>query len=205
MSDIRDFEQLQLEHHVGHREGKIWVGLLIVTFTTTVFAQKVKVGYDKSVDFSRYKSYTWAELARPSARPLLKEIVIGLVDRELKSRGLARAEGNGDLILVGEGGVDYGINAPTGTPILPTYGGPPLTQDATMWTGATGPSILTASYVPEGMLVLEFVDRNSNKAIWAGTVKQKLDVEQKTKSLDLIEKAIGKLLKQFPPKSAASK
>jgi hypothetical protein len=57
-----------------------------------------------------------------------------------------------------------------------------------------------APYVPEGTFVLTVIDRVSNKVIWTGTVKEKLDIENKTKSLERIDKAIAKLLKQFPPK-----
>jgi hypothetical protein len=62
-----------------------------------------------------------------------------------------------------------------------------------------------APTVPEGTLALEFVDRATNKMVWSGTVSQKLDIENKKKSLDLIEKSIGKLLKQFPPKESSAK
>ena len=74
--------------------------------------------------------------------------------------------------------------------------------DATMWTGAGGSgrdlASLTAPTVPEGTLVLSFVDRIANKVIWTGTVRQKLEMENKKKSLDLIDKAIAKLLKTIP-------
>jgi len=54
--------------------------------------------------------------------------------------------------------------------------------------------------VPEGTLVLEFVDRAANRVVWSGTVSRKLDIEKKNKSLELASKAVAKLLKQFPPK-----
>jgi hypothetical protein len=57
-----------------------------------------------------------------------------------------------------------------------------------------------APYVPEGTLALTFVDRPSNKVVWCGTVTEKLDIENKKKSLERVDKAIAKLLKQFPPK-----
>jgi hypothetical protein len=195
-------QQQEWEESVGDRPSRLRTCLVLSLLTTSAFAQKVKVGYDKSADFSKYKSYAWAAPSTPSSRPLLREMVIGSVDHQLKSRGLARVENNGDLILIGNGGMEYGINQAAGTPILPTYGGPPPTLDATMWTGATGASVLMAPYVPEGTLILEFVDRGTNKVVWGGTVTQKLDVEQKQKSLDLIDKGIAKLLKQFPPKGS---
>jgi len=184
---------------------KIRIAALLVLLATSTFAQKVKVGYDKAATFSNYKTYAWAAPSTPSNRPVLREMVIGIVDNELKSKGLSRVENDGDLVLVGNGGMEYGLNQAASTPILPTYAGPPPTVDVTMWTGATGPSALMAPTVPEGTLALEFVDRATNKMVWSGTVSQKLDIENKKKSLDLIEKGIVKLFKQFPPKASSAK
>ena len=180
---------------------KLWTCLLAVALPiANAFAQKVSVGYDKSADFSKYQSYTWAQPATPPSRPLLYMNIEGAIDYELKAKGLTRTETNGDLIVVPGGGMELGINNAVGAPIMPTYGGPPPAMDATMWTGAAGPSNLMAVYVPEGTLMLNFVDRNANKVVWTGTVKQRLDMENKKKSLKVIDKAIVKLLKDFPPR-----
>lgn len=182
---------------------KVWICLLLPALATAAFAQKVKVGYDKSVDFSRYKTYTWAEPAMPPTRPMLYSTVIASVEEQLKNRGMQRVDKNGDLTLIPAGGIEFGISSAAGTPILSTYGGAPASIDATMWTGASGTANLTSSYVPQGTLQLQFVDRSTNKVIWNGAVSEKLDVEKKTESLDRIYKAIAKLVKQFPPKAAS--
>jgi len=179
---------------------KRWSCLVLLVSITSAFAQKTSVGYDKSVDFSKYGSYSWVEPTRPPSRPLLYASITGVIDHELKAKGLVRTENNADLILVPAGGMEFGFNYAAGTPIMPSYGGQPPTMDATMWTGAGGASLLMAPSVPEGTLILAFVDRNANKVVWTGTVKQKLDMEEKSKSLDLIDKAIAKLLKDFPPR-----
>ena len=176
------------------------VFLVAAVATTNALAQKVSVGYDKSAEFSKYTSYTWGEPALPPKRPLLYASIIGSIDHELEAKGLKRVDNNGDLILIPAGGMEFGLSSAAGTPIMPTYSGAPPAMDATMWSGAGGSSSnLTSSYVPEGTLVLSFVDRESNKIIWAGTVRQKLEVENKKKSLELIDKAIAKLIKQYPP------
>jgi hypothetical protein len=173
--------------------------LAVISFAAThAAAQKVKVGYDKGTDFSRYKTYTWAEPATLATRPVLYEAVVARADVELQSKGLTKLPHNGDLTLTPSGGVDFGFAGEAATPYSPTYGGPPPTTNATMWTGAGGHSTVGV-YVPEGMLVLTFVDRNSNKTVWSGSVKQTLDLEQKNKSLELADKAVMKLLKKFPP------
>jgi len=179
--------------------------LLLSGLLTSAVGQKVKVGYDKSVDFSKYKTYTWAKPPMPITRPLLYEMVVGAIDNQLATRGLQRTDQNGDLILMGSGGIDVGLNQAGGTPILPTYGGAPVSLDGNMWTGAQGASNSSATYVQEGALQLQFVDRSSNKLVWNGTVSEKLDSTKKQDSLDRIEKGIAKLLKQFPPRGASSK
>jgi hypothetical protein len=179
----------------------LWISLMIaVASTTSAFSQKVSVGYDKSADFAKYASYTWADPTTPPSRPLLYVSIVGSIDYELKAKGLVRAENNGDLILIPAGGTQFGISYAAGAPVISSYSGPPPALNATMWTGAGGPSNLAATYVPEGTLMLSFVDRSTNKVIWSGTVTQKLEMENKKKSLTLIDKAIVKLLKEFPPK-----
>jgi hypothetical protein len=178
---------------------RIGAYLLIAAFPVTACAQKVRVGYDKGTDFLKFKTYIWGEPTMPVTRPLLYASIVGSIDLELKAKGLVKVERDCDLVLIPAGGMEYGLNQAASAPILPTYGSQPVI-DSTNWTGPAGPSNLMAPYVPEGTFVLTVVDRVSNKVIWTGTVKEKLDIENKTKSLERIDKAIVKLLKQFPPK-----
>lgn len=174
--------------------------LLTLIALPNASAQKVKVGYDKSADFSKYHSYTWTNPETSPQRPLLYASMVGLIDQELKKKGLTRVESDGDLILIPAGGMEYGLNTGAGTPITLGYGGPPPSINATMWTGSAGPANLMAIAVPEGSLILSFVDRSVNKVVWNGTVTQKLDLHNHGKSVDLIQKSITKLLTGFPPK-----
>jgi hypothetical protein len=177
--------------------------LIVGVVTTSGFTQKVKVGYDKSADFSKYKTYTWAKPEKPPERPMLYEVVVGDIDYELKAKGLERTDKNGDLILVAGGGIGFGSNMPVGAPILPIYGGQPPSMNATMWSGADGTAAAAGPLVAQGTLVLQFVDRAENKVIWSGTVMQKLDPDQKKKSMELVDKSIVKLLHEFPPKASS--
>jgi len=183
--------------------GKSWFLALQIAIAIALIpsahAQKVKVGYDKSTDFSKYKTYTWAKPQTPITRPLLFETVVGSIDEELEAKGFARTEKDGDLTLIAAGGIEYGSNLPSGTPMLPVYGGPPPDINATMWTGGNTSSAVSGPIVAKGTLVLEFVDRGQNKVIWNGVVARTFDPEQKDKGLILAQKAIVKLLQGFPP------
>lgn len=182
--------------------GRLWRFSLLVALAAPagVFGQKVRTGYDKSVDFRTFKTYSWSAPEMPVTRPVLYAGIIGWVDMELKAKGFTKVEKDGDLSLIPAGGMEFGVNTAAGTPILPTYGGQPPSIDATRWTGAAGAVYSAAGpYVPEGTFALTFVDRASNKIVWNGTVKEKLDVENKMKSVDRVHKAVLKLMNKFPP------
>ena len=181
--------------------GTLCACLFLLTLVLPVFGQKVNVGYDKSIDFSRYKTYTRPEPTNPPARPYLYMTIAGAIDDELKSKNLGKTEAGGDLLLLCAGGIDFGLNTPAGAPLTSSLSGPPPAIDASMWTGAGGlkPSLM-APYVAEGTLMLTFVDSNTRKIVWSGTVTQKLDNEKKEKALKKADNAVVKLLSEFPPK-----
>jgi hypothetical protein len=177
----------------------LWALLVLIAGSSVVSAQKIKVGYDKAADFSKYTTYTWAPPGVPPTRPVLYYQVVGSIDAELKAKRLRRIEQGGDLTLVAMGGIDFGVNMPVGTPILPAYSGLPPSIDSGMWVGASGFSGAMAPLVPEGTLLLEFVDQRANKVVWGGSVTEELDADKKTESLKRVDKAIAKLLSRFPP------
>jgi len=67
----------------------LWAVVMLLAGSSVVSAQKVKVGYDKTADFSKYTTYTWAPPGVPPTRPLLYRHVVGAIDEHLKSEGLA--------------------------------------------------------------------------------------------------------------------
>ena len=174
--------------------------LLILAWSGGAAAQKVAVGYDKSADFSTFATYSWAQPDPAPARPVLYASVVGSVDYQLKTKSLQVKDSEGDLLLVASGGIDFGINNAAATPMFATYSGPPPYLNSTMWTGYSGINgSLTAQYVPSGSMALSFIERKSNKVLWSGTVTEKLDQSNPKKSLALIDKAVAKLLANFPP------
>jgi len=157
--------------------------------TTSAFSQKVKIGYDKQTNFSKYKTYTWAKIDHPIERPQLYQDVVATIDQDLNAKGLKRVESNGDLTLTAGGGIDFGYNTPAWQGV-----------NTGMEYGVDAAPVLLAPLVAKGTLVLQFVDGSDSKPVWQGTVMQTLDPEQRNQALVLAQKAIDKLLKNFPPK-----
>ena len=52
---------------------------------TAASAEKIRVHYDKSIDFAKYKTYGWAPVGAVS-HPMLALDIVGAVDQEMAAR-----------------------------------------------------------------------------------------------------------------------
>jgi hypothetical protein len=177
----------------------------LVAFVTLLvpcgFAQKVTVGYDKSADFSKYKSYSLQPPATPSSRPLVYASVVGTIQNDLEAKGLVSVPKDGDLTLIAAGDLGYGLSSTEGLLSDSCKNCQAPLRDPIPWSGPPPPPAGTSGKpVPKGTLELSFVERESNKLVWSGTVVQKLDENKRNESLQKIAAAISKLLTEFPPK-----
>jgi hypothetical protein len=165
------------------------------------FAQKITVGYDKSADFSKYKSYSLQPPVTPSSRPLVYASVVGTIQKELEAKGLVNVPKDGDLTLIANGDLGYGLSSTEGLLSDSCKNCQAPLRDPIPWSGPPPPPAGTSGKpVPKGTLELTFVDRGNNKLVWDGTVVQKLDEKKKNESLQKIAAAITKLLEEYPPK-----
>lgn len=165
-----------------------------------VSAQKVTVGYDKTVDFTAYKTFSLQPPANPPSRPLVYASVIGTITDELQAKGLRNANKDSNLILIASGDIGYGLS-PNPNLLSDSCSNcqTPL-RDPRPWAGSPPPVFGTSGKpAPKGTLQLTFIERTSNKLVWSGTVVQKLNEDKKEESLQRIAAAIKKLLAEFPP------
>ena len=181
--------------------GKLRVLVIVAVFTVTCgFAQKVKVGYDKSIDFSKYKTYTLKVPPAPNSRPLLYASVVGSIRNGLESKGLVSMEQGGDLTVVASASLDYGLN-PAINPVADTCANCQAPQvDVLRWAGFKPPPGSAGKPQPKGTLKLDMIDLAMNKEVWSGMVVQKLDAQKVNQSLEKVGTAIEKLMAEFPPK-----
>lgn len=171
------------------------LGCALVLLSAPVSAQKIKVGFDKSVDFTKFHTYSWPNANSPDMT-LRKAAVIGEIDDELKSKGLNRVDKDGDLLLSGFGGFGGEVAGAATEPMLPTPSSLYYPM-ATVWVGAP---MASGSTVVSGTLVLQMADRSTGKLVWQGSVNQKIDMDNKNKSIEKVKAAIHKLVDRYPPK-----
>jgi hypothetical protein len=161
---------------------------------TEVQAQKTSAGYDKSVNFSSYKTFMFSET--PGARnPLVNEMIMAALTRELTARGLTKVDANPDLRVayLAAAGFDLHVGSVSfGVAINPVYAGI-VPHGSASWDVTTG------------TLVIDLLDNKTDRIVFRGSVK---DVLQRAPSANLaadaklvtkpINKGIAKIFKKYP-------
>lgn len=172
---------------------------VILAIVTVAWAQKIKTGYDKSADFSSYKTYAWTQAQPSPIQPLVATIIAADIDHELSARGLRKVEKDPDLLVAYYAGANVqSAFAHTDPGYLSTGGIPP--PNATMWTGS-----LPATAMPQvvkGRLIVDLADARKQQLVWRASAEAKLDYEKRSKIYDTVNKVIPKMFEQYPPADA---
>lgn len=165
------------------------------------FAQDVRYNFDRSTDFSNYKTYKWVQIKDAAQLPPLGDRQLkDAIDAELARKGLAKVEGENpaDLLIGYQAAVaqekqfnsystgfgpGWGFGAGWG------YGG------STMTTGET-------STIHIGSIGLDMYDAGKQQLVWRGTASKTLDTKANPDKVQKnLNKAVAKLLKNYPPQA----
>jgi len=178
---------------MGRKRNCAWVGFFLLVGILAQ-AQKVKVEYDPNVDFTPYKTYSWMKLSATN-HPFVQEDVVGAIDLQLKAKGLKKVDSGGDLLVNGYGSLNEGINVAYA---VDGYALPNVDSPITWAYGVPVLATSTSVYVDKGTLVVDLADRRAKQLKWRGTAKANLDPDQQEKSLEIIEKAVVKMFRDYP-------
>jgi hypothetical protein len=170
-----------------------WIGFFLLVGAMAQ-AQSVKVEYDPKVDFTPYKTYSWMKLSATN-HPFVQEDVVGAIDLQLKAKGLTKVDSGGDLLVNAYGSLDEGINVAYA---VDGYALPNVDSPITWAYGVPVSATSTSVYVDKGTLVVDLADRRAKQLKWRATAKAKLDPDQHEKSLEIIEKAVVKMFRDYP-------
>lgn len=176
---------------------RVFVTIFFLLGVVAAWGQKVETGYDKSVDFTRYKTYAWVPRTTPATNPALAALINSNIDYELMQKGLRKVDSNPDLLVKSYGGADDvrgGFAA-----VDPSYaasGGAPLAGDD-MWVGSLPPT--PVPQVMEGSITVDLVDARQNRIVWRATAKGKMDYDKRSKLLEQANRAVSEMFKKYPP------
>jgi Domain of unknown function (DUF4136) len=170
-----------------------WLFLATLLATSTQ-AQKIKVEYDKNVDFANFKTFAWGQHDAVS-RPMLALAIIGAIEHELTERGLQKVTANPDVYIQIYGSVDSDMGVTYSDYYSGMGGVPPFDQSFLMW-GAV-PGTTTTVVVHKGQLVVDLIDATQKKLAWRGMATEKLS-EQRGELVDQVNTAVEKMFKKYP-------
>jgi hypothetical protein len=162
----------------------------------SAWAQKIKTGYDKSADFSQYKTYAWIPRATPATNRVLAAIIDHDIEYELNEKGLRKVDGNADLLVQSYGGSGEVVGGYAAEPGYTGTGGYAM-PSTTMWGGT-----LPATPVPQimhGTITVDLVDARQKELVWRATAKGKMDYNKRSKLLEQANKAVSEMFKKYPP------
>lgn len=172
--------------------------VLLLTGATGALAQDVRYNYDKSADFSQFKTYKWVVL-KDAAKlsELVDKQIKEAIDAELAKKGMTKTDSDSaDLYLGYQAGVAKEkefTSYDTGWGYGPGYRGGWYGGGGGMTTGQTTTILI-------GQLAVDFYATSPKTLIWRGLASKTLDPEAKPeKQQKNLAKAVAKLLKNFPP------
>jgi len=174
----------------------IFIPVLLLTVTPQLAAKKVDIVYDKTVDFSKYKTYAWVR-GVPVIDPRIDQYITHSVDDVLRRSGLTQVKVNeADLVITYNAARDSDLSV--GTALDPTYaatGGVPLSGSRIWVTSSTGG---VSTHVRKGSLNFEILDRKANKPNWSGTAKGTIS-DKPGDHWSQVQKALDNLFHNYPP------
>ena len=148
---------------------------------------RVDVDYDKEVDFSAFKTYSWKDTDVVAEDPGMHTRIVWYVERELEKKGLKKPKsGTGDLLVRYYAKKREELK---GTP----------SQGETTLPGGAGQLTTSVDFhrVLEGTLLVELQRASDEKAVWRAAVeyrsidKQRIDAETAS--------AVRLLIGKYPP------
>ena len=150
-------------------------------------AQDIQFDYDRSANFSSYKTYTWVDVKSGRAtNQLMDQNIKRSVDEQLVAKGLQRVESGGDLHVAYQMGIDHEKQ-------FDGWG---------MGPRGLGNARVTSSTVDIGKLVVDIFDPGKNQLVWRGAAEKTLDIKKDPdKNYQSLEKAMAKLFRNYPPQS----
>jgi hypothetical protein len=155
----------------------------------TVLCQDVHYNFDSTADFSKFKTYKWVTLnSEAPINNLTDEQIKGALEAGLSHKGLTRVDTDRADLSIGYQTTEH-INEQFGGRNSPWSVGP-------AWNGSAD-SIRT---VYKGELAVDMYDPVNHHLIWRGVASKSLDPKASAdKRQKNLEKAIGKLMKDYPP------
>jgi hypothetical protein len=164
-----------------------------------ILAQTVTIDYDHSVNFLKFKTYTWNHVH--ATDPSVEDRITIAVNRDMSGRYMTETGKGGDVtitaVVASQDKQEYsdfytGVND--------------ITWQRGWGSGGFLDTAATLHDVPLNTLVVDMYDTKTHKLLWRGMVTEPAFVAgSEDKKDNAIDKEVTMLISKFPPKYEKSK
>jgi Domain of unknown function (DUF4136) len=160
---------------------------ILLLLSTALIAADVKTDYDRSIDFSQYKTYSWEKVQTQD--PLWVDRIKEAVNAALTAKGLTPVESGGDIAILA---MEMTQNHRTLNTYYDGFGG------GWRWGGGLGNATTTVDNYKTGTLVVDLFDAKTKKIIWRGSSSDTLS-DKSDKNIKNLDNGVKKMFDHFPP------
>ena len=166
--------------------------ILIITLAVSCAPTvKVTTDYDRSANFSAYKTFT-VDNFPTNVNDLNARRIWNSIRSEMIKKGYAENDNNPDLVVnVISVLKDRKYISATGNGWNGPYG----------YWGGGGDATFKANYYKDGSLMIHVVDVKTNRLLWEGIGNAEM-LQQPKNPDEAISKAVAKIMEAFPQRSA---
>jgi hypothetical protein len=173
------------------KSGVVQLGLvlgLMLLAGGAALAQDVKYNFMPGTNFSKYKTYKWVSESNIHPNQIVDQQIKESVDQQLAAKGFTKIDGEKADLNVG-----YQVSVDQEKQ-WNAYGG------GMGWRFGGGMETATSSTIQVGTLVLDVYDPAVKQLVWRGQATKTLNPSKNPeKNQENLNKAMAKLLKDFPP------
>ncbi len=168
--------------------------LFIVVILSSCSSIKVSYDYDKTTDFSKYKTYAYtADALKLGVDDLNRDRIIAAIDAEMATRGITKSDNSDaliDLILTAKERVEATATNTGGYYGRYGYAG-----------GYGGTTSINYNTYVDGTLFINVVDKTSEKIVWQGRGTKTIDEDASPKKRESnINYAVKSIFYNYPVK-----
>jgi Domain of unknown function (DUF4136) len=156
-------------------------------------AQAANTDWDHTINFLKFRSYTLQKAH--ATDPGVESRLTIAIDRDLQERYLHPVDKDPDIIV---GVTEANQNIQEYADFYDSLGG--LSWQRGWGSGGFLDSMAAVQNIPAGTLVLDMWDGKTKKLIWRGIITEPASVTGAKEADQKMDKAVGQLLAQFPPK-----
>ena len=162
------------------------VAALLLATAGSLAAQDVRYNFMPGADFSKYHTYKWVNIRGAHPDQIMDAEIKQAVDAQLVAKGLSKTDSDkADLYIGYETAVHQEQQ-------WDAWGSRAFGMGSASWTSST---------ISVGTLVLDMYDPGAKQLVWTGSATKTIDTgSDHEKHMKKLDKAMEKLLKNYPPK-----